>query len=53
MTLGQYFLYSCSRLNGGEEVEESEDTVDSQGPAKAAVGEKKGKKGRRKKDDDW
>ena len=49
----QYFLYPCSRLNGGEEVEESEDTIDSQDPAEAAVGGKKGKKGRRKKDDDW
>ena len=47
---------SPTRINGDDEVEESEEavdsgTVDSQVPAAVAV--KKGKKGRRKKDDDW
>ena len=42
-----------TRINGDDEVEESADPVDSQAPVKAAVGGKKGKKGHRKKDDDW
>ena len=54
-------MLSPSRINGDDEVEGSEEavdsgtvdsgTVDSQVPAAVAV--KKGKKGRRKKDDDW
>ena len=47
---------SPTRINGDDEVEGSEEavdsgSVDSQVPTAVAV--KKGKKGRRKKDDDW